>query len=158
MSVAFRRATKGAGTRRRGSRGMETDIDRMTVTLGVLHDPLLGRTRHGVDDGPQCGEWQQATFREPVRSSGQFIRTVHQEPSGQAAISTVCEFVRIRSSRAHASVRMCLPFVNTDRVSLHVPTNFESLRAGARKSVRVRISPRPPGKCSAARRNSSPVR
>jgi hypothetical protein len=32
----------------RDPEGMENDIDRMTVTLGVFHDALLGRTRHGV--------------------------------------------------------------------------------------------------------------
>jgi hypothetical protein len=48
--------------------------------------------------------------------------------SGEAPTSNLCEFVRIRSLRAHASVRMCPTFVNTDRVSLHVRTNFTSLR------------------------------
>ena len=40
----------------------------------------------------------------------------------------LCEFVRIRSLRAHASIRICSPFVNTDRVSPYVRTNFKSLR------------------------------
>ena len=47
---------------------------------------------------------------------------------GQAPTSSLCEFVRTRSLRAHASVRMCARFVNSDRVSLHVPTGFKSLR------------------------------
>jgi hypothetical protein len=42
--------------------------------------------------------------------------------------SSLCEFVRIQSLRAHASVRMCSPFVNTDHIGLHVRTNFKSLR------------------------------
>src|SRR5262245_26332789 len=51
----------------RDPEGMESPIDRMTVTLGVLRDPLLGRARHGMDDGPECGEWQQERVRETVR-------------------------------------------------------------------------------------------
>jgi hypothetical protein len=52
-----------------------------------------------------------------------------------AASSSLCEFVRIRSLRAHASVRTCSTFVNTGRVRLHVRTNVKSLRGTSRHEL-----------------------
>jgi hypothetical protein len=83
---------------------------------------MAWRVARGVGNGNRRRSENELGHQDS--SSGQCIRN----PSGQAPISTLCELVGIRSSRAHASVRMCLPLVNTDRVSLHVPINFKSLR------------------------------
>jgi hypothetical protein len=126
------------GLRRRSNHGRD-QVRRREIPIGW-------RSARFAQQGPLMSLRPiNPTVERPLRPSQQIadayagqdrFGSIKPVPSRFAGHEVVCECVRIKSSRAHASVRMCARFVNTAYVCLHVPTNFNSLR-GWRSQERV---------------------